>query len=158
MLSSYVDFMLAESALTLGTSGNARTYLESGIRKSIDKVMNFSPENVDSDFVPSSAAIDNYVATVLSMYDGASSDDERLDVIVKEYFLALFGNGIEAYNTYRRTGKPGNLQSTKISAPGDFIRSFFYPQTFVSQNSKVNQKVDQSTQVFWDNNPAGFIK
>ncbi|MER3318371.1 MAG: SusD/RagB family nutrient-binding outer membrane lipoprotein [Allomuricauda sp.] len=158
MLSSFVDFMLAESALTMGTSGDARTYLESGIRKSISKVMNFSPENVDEAFVPSTAAVDNYVDTVLSIYDGAASDDEKLDIIIKEYFLALFGNGIEAYNTYRRTGKPSNLQSTKISAPGDFIRSFFYPQTFVSQNSNVGQKVDQSVQVFWDNNPAGFIK
>ena len=34
-----------------------------------------------------------------------TTDGDRLNVIMKEYFIALWGNGIESYNNYRRTGK-----------------------------------------------------
>ena len=83
--------MLAESALTIGVSGDARTYLESGVRKSIGKVMNFSPENVDPNFTPSSADVDNYVNEVLSLYDSAATPDDKLAVIVKEYMICPLG-------------------------------------------------------------------
>ena len=156
MLSSYVDFMLAESALFLGTTGDPKVYLENGIRKSITKVVNFSPANVNENFTPTQEDIDNYVSKVLELYDSATSNDEKMEVIAKEYFIALWGNGIEAYNTYRRTGKP-NLQPTEIAEPGSFIRTFLYPQVFADQNSNVVQKADVSIQVFWDTNPTGFI-
>ncbi len=149
MLSSYVDFMLAESALTLNTTGDARTYLEDGIRGSISKVINFAPDQVPAGSAPDAAAIDAYVDEVLADYDAAGSDDAKLEIIVQEYFIALFGNGIEAYNTYRRTGKPGALQPTLLEASGTFINSFLYPSELVDQNSSVSQKGDQSVRVFW---------
>ncbi len=156
LLASYVDFLLAEAALTTGITGDARTYLESGIRKSMDKVINFSTANVDAALAATSVDVDAYVAEVLGLYDAAATQEDRLEVIAKEYFLASWGNGVEPYNTYRRTGQP-NLQPTRIADPGPFIRSFFYPQVFVDANSQVDQKADQDVQVFWDNNPAGFI-
>lgn len=156
LLSSYNYFMLAEASLTLNTSGDARTYLETAIRASMNKVLNFSPANVNSSLAPSSEDVDDYVSLVLDLYDNAATQKDKLGVIVQEYFIAAFGNGVEPYNTYRRTGVP-DLQPTIIAEPGSFIRSFFYPQVFVDANSKVEQKNDQSVQVFWDNNPAGFI-
>jgi len=156
LLASYVDFMLAESALTIGTTGDAKTYLESALRKSMDKVINFAPSLVNPTFAATSAEVDDYVQMVLDLYDNAVTPQEKLTVIAKEYFIALWGNGVEAYNTYRRTGLP-NLQPTRIAQPGPFIRSFFYPQVFVDANSQIDQKNDQDVQVFWDNNPAGFI-
>jgi hypothetical protein len=157
MLSSYVDFMLAESALTLGTSGDAKTYLENGIRESINKVVSFGASVANEALEPTSDDIDAYVDSVLAMYDAAASDDERLEIIVKEYFIALFGNGVEAYNTYRRTGKPANLQPTLITPPGPYIRSFFYPAAMVDRNSNISQKANQAVPVFWDTNPEGFV-
>lgn len=156
MLSSYVDFMLAESALFLGTTGDPKIHLEKGIRKSIDKVITFNPENVDNTFAPTTQNIENYIAKVLSLYDAATTNEEKMAVIAKEYFIALWGNGVEAYNTYRRTGQP-NLQPTELAEPGAFIRSFFYPAIFADQNSVVDQKPNVAVQVFWDNNPTGFI-
>ncbi len=156
LLSSFVDFMLAETALTIGTTGDARTYLESAIRKSMDKVINFAPDQVDATLAATQADVDNYVSVVMALYDNAASQQEQLAVITKEYFIAAWGNGVEPYNTYRRTGTP-NLQPTEIAQPGPYIRSFFYPQVFVDSNSQVDQKTDQDAQVFWDNNPAGFI-
>ena len=174
MMSSFVDFMLAESALTLGTSGDPKAYLENGIRKSINTVMNFSNLNPNqvlreddtntpeadetillSAFIPTSMAIDTYINAVLVKYN-AGSNDEKLNIIVTQYFLALWGNGVEAYNTYRRTGKPDNLQPTLTTNPGSFIRLFLYPADTDDNNSNISQR-EVSEQVFWDNNPAGFI-
>jgi hypothetical protein len=160
MLASWVDFMLAETALTLGTDGDPRAYLESGVRKSIEKTISFSKSVVDvpAEFDPSQEDIDAYVNEVLALYDAATSDDERLQVIMKEYLLALYGNGLDAYNSYRRTGKPDDMQPTRDPNPGAFARSFWYPADYVNLNQNASQKSNLETQVFWDTNPPGFIQ
>jgi hypothetical protein len=155
MMSYFTHFMLAESALTLGTTGSARTYLESGMRQSIEYVMDFGASLAGTSvFVPTPANIDDFVNEVLADYDAADNDG-KLEIIVEQYFTALFGNGVEAYNTYRRTGYP-NMQPTLQPNPGVFMRTFPYPDNLVNQNSSVSQH-PISTQVFWDNNPASFI-
>lgn len=176
MLSSYVDFMLAESANQGIIGGDARMFLENGIRKSINKVLTFGDQLTPRTSIftpddPDTAAdetetlaeafdleqtdIDAYVNAILAKYDNAANSDEELDVIVEQYYLALWGNGVESYNTYRRTGKP-DLQPTLLPAPGIFIRTFPYPDALVNRNSNVNTK-PISTQVFWDTNPGNFI-
>ena len=159
MLSSYVNFMLAESALTLNTTGDAMTYLTEGISQSISKVIAFGSDQASgSGFEPTETEIDDYINEITSNYMNAASDDERLNIIGTEYHIALFGNGVEAYNTYRRTGKPDDLQPIRSGAVDNFLRSFFYPTTSVSNNSNSDQKENVTEQVFWDKNPAtGFI-
>jgi hypothetical protein len=154
MLASYVSFMKAEAALTLNqNSVEARTFLEEGIRKSITKVTGFNADVVNASFAPTPATINSYVNDVLTKYDGENADG-KLDVIIKEYWIALYGNGIEAYNTYRRTAHPVGLQPPLTAAYGDFWRSFLYPAVYVLRNSNARQKADPTTQVFWDVNPA----
>lgn len=151
MLSSYVKFLLAESALTIGTTGDPKTLLEQGIRESMNKVLNFSLENVDASFASNATDVNNYVTFVLDQYDAATDDDARLNIIMTEYYIALWGNGIEAWNNYRRTSMPNNL-SPHVSTAGVFTRTFMYPAIVVNSNSNINQKVT-SDKVFWDTNP-----
>lgn len=159
MQSSWVKFMLAESALLLGTDGDARALLEAGVKESINKVVTFAPVAlIDPDLAATTENIDAYVADVLAAYDAATDDDSRLDVIMNEYFIALFGNGLEAYNNYRRTGKPANMQLPLSDQPGPFIRSFLYPGVVVNRNTNIPVKTTVANQVFWDNNPADFVK
>ncbi len=148
-LSSFTHFALAEAALTIGTSGNPSGLLEQGIRLSMNKVGGFagSPSISGSE-------VDAYVARVLSEYN-AGNNDTKLSVIAREYYLASWGQGIEPYNTYRRTGKP-DLQEPINNAAGAFPRSFLYPETEVTGNPNIQQSSLTST-VFWDNNPSGFI-
>lgn len=170
MLASFTNFMLAEGVLTAGVSGDARAYLEAGVRTSISKVLAVGegldylddvvvaddPDTEDvneertvrSIYVPTQESVDTYVTNVLDEFDAASGDG-RLEIVVDEYFKALFGNGIEAYNTYRRTGFPRDLQPTLLEASGEFINSFPYPNELALQNSNVNQKPDQAVRVFW---------
>ena len=157
MLSSYVQFMLAETSLTSGVTGDPRAYLEAGINQSINKVLAFGEKlsGIPSSLVPTSAQITTYVNAILAKYDAAATDDERLNIIIQQYYLALWHNGVEAYNTYRRTGKP-DLQPTLLANPGVFIRTFPYPDALVNTNSNVDSK-PISTQVFWDTNPSNFI-
>ena len=160
-LSVFTEFLKAEGALMLTTAGNPRTLLESGIRKSFTKVFSFPALNgvtVPTQYVPDATRQDTYVNNVLALYDAATTNSQRLNIILKEYYIALWGNGLDAFNNYRRTGKPENMQYTMEADPGAFTRSMIYPSVHVNLNQNAAQKSSQAVQVFWDTNPAGFIK
>lgn len=155
--SANTKFMLAEAALTLGANvGNPKTLLLEGVQASIDKAKNFATV-APTTLIPTNTAIGNYKTVVSTLYDAATTDSQKLEVIVKEYWLSLFGNGIDAFNTYRRTGKPANLQAGLIPDMGKAYRSFTYPSVYVNRNANAAQKADNTVQVFWDTNPANFI-
>jgi hypothetical protein len=166
LLSSFVDLMLAEAVVRLGAAGDARALLASGVRKSLNKVETFESlvlptmnkiatgtQTVKERYGMSTTRKDNYVNEVLALYDDAGSDNERLDVIIKELFIAAWGNGLEAYNAYRRTGKPGNIEPSLEPNPGAFPLSFFYPAVAADRNPNIRnrQKADLDVPVFWQN-------
>jgi hypothetical protein len=147
-------FLLAESALLLGTTGNALTLLEEGILASIDKVTSFNVDAIPTDAtIPDATDITAYIDEVKSNYTAAASDTDKLNIIITESFISNWGNGIEVYNAYRRTSMPNNMQPVKSATPGKFIRSFLYPGNLVNLNSNVSSKVDNDVRVFWDLNP-----
>lgn len=167
MMASFVDFMLAESALTLGTTGTPRALLKSGIEKSMADVRSVALGTNEAGKINTfetaqgyvwATEVTKYVNKVLADYDAATTDDARLNIIATEYWIALFGNGIESYNMYRRTGKPNNQQPALEPNPGPFARSLYYPTSFVTRNNSAVQKANAAQPIFWDNNPAGFIK
>ncbi|MCF6349471.1 MAG: SusD/RagB family nutrient-binding outer membrane lipoprotein [Flavobacteriaceae bacterium] len=158
LLSSFTNFMLAEAALTLGTTGSALDYLEQGIRQSINKAMSFGNlgNNSDAGFRPSDTDVNTYITDILNSYSIANVEG-KLNIIMEQYYIALWGNGIETYNNYRRTGKPNNLQSPQSQEPtGVFPRVMQYPARTVSLNANISQQL-VTNQVFWDNNDANFI-
>ena len=157
MMSNFVKFMLAESALTLGTTGDPKQLLLEGVEESINRVMTFAAGYDDPAYIPDTSDISDYLATVEALYDNAADDTERLEIIVKEYYIALWGNGVEGYNLVKRTTMPSNLQPALIASPGLFPRTFNYPAVCVNLNSSISQK-PHDVQVFWDNNPAGAIE
>jgi len=158
----FVDFMLAESALTLGTTGNPQELMEQGIRKSMAYVRAFGEEK-DGEAVTAwesavdyAASVENYVDYVNNEYAGLANDDRRLNLLSREYWLALWSNGNEAYNLYRRTnGKPDNMQPGLLESFGTFPRSLPYPNNHMVTNTNAQQKPGLGTKTFWDNNPDG---
>ena len=160
-LSSFTHFALAEAGLDLGVGVDSRALLEAGISLSMDKVTDFSgsltttdEDDETIDYAATSADINDYIARVLAEYDAASGNDAKLAIVIREWYIASWGNGIEPYNMYRRTGYP-SLQ-TGVLPVGSFPRSFRYPQSEVSTNPNVDQTTADN-QVFWDTNPPGFI-
>ena len=166
MTAHSVDFLRAEAALTLNTGEDARALLESGVRKSISKVLAFeslSPndfnetrinpvtgeeESLGDVYGPDDEDIEAYVAAVLDRYDNAS---DKLNVVMKEAYIARFGNAVLTFNAYRRTCKPDNMQPGIDNLAIDaFPRSFLYPSDHVNQNSNATQKTSLGDPVFWD--------
>ena len=161
MLAAYVDFMLAEAAITLGTTGTPKTLLLSGIQKHMDYVRAFAVAGAEgatiSAFEPAAtftARVTNYKKYVEAQYDAAATNDTKMNVVGREYWLSLFGNGLESYNLYRRTGKPARMQPGLEAITGPFVRSYLYPNNYMVTNTKAVQKKDLALQVFWDKNPA----
>jgi hypothetical protein len=166
MLASFVDFMLAEAALTAGATGEPGEYLLSGVEKSIDYVRSFALGTLESGSITAfegedidfDADVEAYLGFIAEEYAAAADNSARLNIVAREYWLALFGNGVEAYNLYRRTGMPNRMQPGLIASFGDFPRSLIYPSSYVNRNSNAVQKGSNRVRVFWDTNPeSGWI-
>ena len=150
ILASYTHFWLAEAALTMGVNADARALLKAGIELSLAKVADFSGKAMDA------AEVTNYVDTVLALYDAAGSNEDKLEIVIEEFYIASFGNSVEAYNNYRRTGYPVLGQSVITNT--EFPRSYYLPSSELNSNDNpalVQKKL--TDQVFWDTNPANFI-
>lgn len=156
---SNVLFMRAEAAQAGMTSEDPRQLLEDAVRESISHVIGYS-ESIGQGggaLQPSDTVgghIDQYVAAVLAAYDAPSGPHfaDQMDVIQRAYWVSLFGGGTDAYNAYRRTSYPSNMQSTRELPAGDFPRTNWYPPDYVTLNGSASQKPDLNGQVFWDTN------
>ncbi len=151
MLASWVDVMRAEMALVGGDASAANALLQDGVAKSFAKVRAFGQRDAAADLstAPSTDLDDAYIRELGQLFSAAADDNERMDLLGSEYFVMLFGNGLDAFNFYRRTGRPSTLQPNLEPDPGAFFASFFYPPVFVEVNSSVGQKENIETPVFW---------
>lgn len=150
-----VDFMRAERALVSGDTGSARQFMLDGLAKSVTKVQGFlvgREAGADLSFEPTTGEITGYSNTIGANFDAADANG-KWDVMAEQYWIAHFGNGVEPYNFYRRTGYPTTLKPNLEPNPGVFVRSMYYPSNVVNNNSNISQKPDQTQPVFWDNNP-----
>ena len=155
LLASWVNFMKAEVAMAENNLGLAKAEMLEGISKSINKVMSFGPRDprYDATFAPTSGQIANFNDSVSSNWDNADLNG-KWDILAIQQFIAVFGNGIESYNFYRRTGFPTKLQPNRNPNPGNFVRSLYYPANEVNNNSNITQKANQSVPVFWNTNSS----
>jgi len=157
MLASWTDFMIGEVELVAGNEAAAKTAMFAGMAKSMDKVTNFYPrtdrfEGIMDYYVGGLAQVVNgFYARISDEWDDAS---DKMNVLGMQYFVAQYGNGLDAYNFYRRTGYPTTLQPNIEANPGGFIRSFFYPSNHANTNSNITQKGGVTEPVFWDTNPG----
>lgn len=153
LTASFVHFLLAEAALPtpqgMGANGNSSDLLQTAIELSFTKVEDVSGEDI------SDGDITDYIDEVMAEFNAADNEG-KLEIIAREYYIASFGNSVEAYNLYRRTGYP-DLQAHVLSSGGNFPRSFFIPASEIDTNSNINDQKMLTDQVFWDTNPAGFI-
>ncbi len=152
-MSFFTDFMKAEAILRLGVAGDAKQAMLDGVNKSINRVRAFAVSKAQTLPAGLEPAQVIYVAALGAAYD-ASTD--KLDVTSKEYYKALWGNGLEAYNLYRRTSSPKNLQPMRAQpgTEGAFWRSIIYPAVFANLNANAPSNEGKATRkVFWDGNP-----
>jgi hypothetical protein len=150
-MACYLDFYKAEILAKRGDAAGAKTALNTAVNNSISSVRAFATakgQTLPAGLEPSTS---RYMTAVNDLYDAAA---KKTDVIGREFWIASFGNGIEAYNSYRRTSAPKIMQPMIQTGAGQFWRSLVYPALFANLNSTATQKnVNQKNLVFWDTNP-----
>lgn len=133
-------FIEAEASITLNITASASVpvLFEEGIRESFKKVneLGVGPGI-------SGTQIDDYVAARLITFN-ASNDADKLKLIMMEKYVHLFGNGVEQYNDWRRTGYPDDL--TLVVQTNVILNRFPYPSSVTPPTVPNNNEF-----VFWDN-------
>lgn len=148
MLSSWVHYMQAELMIKGIIPGNAKAELNTAISQSITKSTTLFPDyakGLTASVLASKTT--KYLDFIESVYDNAN-DARKLELIIKEYYIATWGNGIEAYNNYRRTGYPSNFQPTLEPESGAFYNAAFYAGNCINNNPNVPTN-DRTRKVFW---------
>ncbi|MBK6381901.1 MAG: SusD/RagB family nutrient-binding outer membrane lipoprotein [Chitinophagaceae bacterium] len=128
-------FIRAEAAL-MGAPGNAQTFFTDGITASMTEAGVSAPD------------IATYLAANGTL---VGTNAQKLQQIIEEKYIALFGVSGEPWTDWRRTGYP------TMSAPTNAIinnvpRTLFYPQSEIDLNPKCPGQKSATLQdrVFWD--------
>ncbi|MEO7984400.1 MAG: SusD/RagB family nutrient-binding outer membrane lipoprotein [Bacteroidota bacterium] len=130
------NFIRAEAAL-MGAPGSAQQFFTDGITASMTEAGVSAPN------------ITTYHAANGTL---AGTNTQKLQQIIEEKYIALFGVSVEPWTDWRRTGYPA------LAAPTNAIintvpRSLFYPQSEIDLNPNAPAQKASSLQdkIFWDN-------
>jgi len=160
---SYKDLLYIKAELAADQNVNAgteRALLESAILASFAKVDDVVAGSGTSQSVPKltgSQATTDYVTAVLTQFDAADAN-KKLEIILTQKWIASFGNPLEQYSDYRRTGypvpfDPNTDNSNETQSTRDYAVSMPYDANELSLNPKApKQKTISTDKVFWDVN------
>ena len=153
MLASEVKFLEAEAALRGWGPGSPSDHYDEGIRASLEFYDSIDLFDIDQE------EIDNYVNDSPATFNPSLDDEGQLEQIITQKWLAIFGQGMEAYAEIRRTGYP-ELQ--EIGDPsggetdGELPRRIRYPNSEEGLNNDNLQEAidrqgnDMLDRVWWD--------
>jgi hypothetical protein len=149
-------YIRAELAIAGATTEDPRVLLDQAIDESFAKVNSIATGASSAPAIPL-ATISAYKAAVLALYD-ALSPDGKLEMIMTQKWIANFGNPLESYSDYRRTGypkmfDPNNDEFGYTNASRTYPFSYPWRQTDLQLNPNAPaQKLvgDPSARVFWD--------
>ena len=148
----------AELAVTGVSGGDARDLLMAAIEASFAQVMYIVNNSTNNNTVPEipADAITNYMDAVMLKYDAASAEG-KLEIILTQKWIASFGNSVEPYNDYRRTGYPRIFDPNTDTDPltvlsRDFPVALPYRTLDLTLNPNAPAQKNITTEkVFWDN-------
>jgi len=146
-MSFFTDFLVAE--ILARRSADAKDKFLTAVNNSIDQVRNFASskgQTLPSGIEPSQL---RYTTLLGKQYD---EESVKMDLIAKEAWISMFGNGVEAYNLYRRTSAPRFFQPLALATNQLFMRVLPYSQRSVTTNSSAPKSSVANTRVFWDTN------
>ncbi len=152
---SETKFLKAEAALAgYNAGGTAGDFYQQGIRLSFEE-NGIPPQKADSylkgntspaSFVDIKNGQYNAVSpsTITVAWNESSTEEQKLEKIIVQKYLAIFPDGMEAWSEWRRTGYPKLVPAnTNISNMGvvtsdgckDGVRCWPYPQAELNQNN-----------------------
>jgi hypothetical protein len=152
MLSSWMHFMNAEVAVGQGDLAKTTAETLTALTQALEKT-----DDLGGDAL-ATADIDSYVAAFTSDWNAAGPTADKLDMWATEYFISMVGNGIDAYNSYRRNGYPRSLQPNVEPDPGSFPTTQYFPANFVNNNKNGSQRSSKTDRVFWNTSGPTNLK
>lgn len=166
-----VWFLRAEAALRGYISGDPGEYYKKGVETSFAQ---WGAANV-SDYLASEKVPTDYkdafdkkfdvpaASTVTPKWDNALSNEQKLEKIITQKWLAIYPEGCEAWTEQRRTGYPKLFKVAVNNSGGTIdtdimIRRLFYPQALISDNPTQYGQLTQAlggpdtggTRLWWD--------
>ena len=170
-------FLLAEAALRgWNVSGSAQQYYEAGIDASFSDWGLSAGSYAQSEAVPADwvdPLVPDFnspaVSRISIKWDEAASNEEKLERIITQKWIANFPEGKNAWAEFRRTGYPRLFPVLKNDSQGeisteDRVRRLPFPTSEQSDNpAGYSQAVDLlggpdtgATRVFWDVKTGNF--
>lgn len=167
MITSWMTkFYLLEAAITLGTDissiGTETSVLSSAVGDQMAKVwslgstgqtVNTSEGDWDDayNWPITYKTRATFRADMVADYPTGGDANARLAYVLKQAWFANFGNGFEAYNAFRRTGLPADIQAP-LQLPRQYALRLPYAQDELNLNSNTPVIVydSPSAAVFWD--------
>ena len=177
MTAAEAYFLLAEAALRgWNAGGSAKTYYEQGIAASFSDFGVPLGDYLNNSNVPA-AWVDPLVAdfnspavsTVSPKWDDAKTDEERLEKIITQKWIAAFPEGKQTWAEWRRTGYPKLFPILKNDSQGIItteygVRRLPFVLSEVSKNPEgyadavklLGGPDNGATRLFWDVNKGNF--
>ncbi|MEO1012678.1 MAG: SusD/RagB family nutrient-binding outer membrane lipoprotein [Bacteroidota bacterium] len=167
----YIQAELIHVGLLQGDSGaKLMEAMEASFAK-VDQVVAGSGTTQTVPVLTASAEVEAFMDAIIAEFE-TSDIEKQLEIIMTQKWVATFGDPMDQYNDYRRTGYPVLADPTGSQTPeyqldnGDgfplldnltvlnnpFQFSFFWPQAELNLNQNApDQKDPGAYRIFWDN-------
>jgi len=173
ILTYYELLFIQAELMQVNSPGSASAKLNEAITAAFAKVDDVVMNNGTTQTVPvlsGTTEVNDYIANVIAEYNAASTD-KQLEIIMTQKWIASFGDPIDIYTDYRRTGYPtwadpngpspeyqldnGDawpLNDADTTLGNTYQESLFWPSNEINNNSSSPSQKDPTTyQIFWDN-------
>lgn len=167
-------YIQAELILAGKMTGNAGTKLEAAVRASFAKVDQVVSKNGSEQIIPTlvgTPEANAFINNIKSEYAAATSDAKKLEIIMTQKWVGTYGDPMDQYTDYRRTGYPvlanprsstneyqlnnGDafpLNDSQTIQNNEYQLSLYWPQSELNTNQNApSQKVPSTYKIFWDN-------
>jgi hypothetical protein len=155
LTSQNLRYFQIESILDGTGTGDARAIFNTAIREHLKSVNDLGlavdPANAKA---MAAADVDAYVNAQLALYDAASSNAAKLNVVMKQQWYSSWGQGMIAWNALRRTGYPTTINNPILRPRRQFALRLPYPSQEGDLNpnakSKLTDVIFDRDAIFWD--------
>ncbi len=159
-------------------TGDASAKLKEAIEAAFAKVDDIAKNNESTQSIPvlsGTTEVTDYIDDVIALFD-AATDDQKMEIIMTQKWIASFGKFADQYNDIRRTGYPvlsnpngtneyqidagqnsvdsqgDPLLDSETTLGRDYPLSIYWPANEINTNSNSPAQKQQAVySIFWDN-------
>ncbi len=167
----YVQAEMMQEGLIDGSAGATLTEAMTASFSKVDEVVAGTGTTQTVPTLSGTTAVSDFISDIGDEF-AAASPEKQLEIIMTQKWVATFGDAMDQYNDYRRTGYPVLADPLGASPEyqldnddgwplddgftvqnNNFQTTFFWPQAELDLNQNAPGQKDATTfKVFWDNN------